>query len=192
MAVFEDGNRVKDLFEFTIREVEIQENLEVDLELLVREEAKRAYSEIKIPCIVEHAGLVFTDYQSKSYPGGLTKPMWNALGGAFLSEVYPENRSTIARAVVAYCNGRTTKTFVGETRGNLVEQPSGNCGFYWDTVFIPELNETDPAYGLTYAEIVDDERFGLPYKMKGISQSAKAMLSFLQNMRTRDMDSLWY
>ncbi len=192
VASFDDGQKVKDLFNFIIKKVEVQENLEVDLKVLVKEEAKRAYSSIKVPCIVEHAGLVFEDYLGDSYPGGLTKPMWNALGEAFLSETHSADRPTIARAVVAYCNGRGIMTFVGETTGKLADEPRGRRDFYWDTVFIPDLNEDDPANGRTYAEIVDDPKLGLSYKMNGISQSAKAMLAFLQEMRNGDPDSLWY
>ena len=178
-------------FEFTIREVQVQETLEIDLEVLVREEVKRAYSEIGIPCIVEHAGLIFEEYEHQSYPGGLTKPMWNALGDGFLKETQSAGRRAIARAVVGYCNGRTIRTFVGDASGRLANEVRGSREFYWDTVFIPDLERDDSASGLTYAEIADDHRFGLKYKMKNISQSAKAMLSFLQSMRCGDYNSLW-
>lgn len=191
VAVFDDGTSVGDYFEFVIREVAIQETLEVDLSVLVREEAKRAYQEIRIPCIVEHAGLIFVDYVDGSYPGGLTKPMWNTLGESFLAETQSAGRETIARAVVAYCNGRTIDTYVGETRGRLAKELRGNRAFYWDTVFVPDLEPGDPAFGLTYAEIADHKKLGLRYKMKEISQSAKAMLAFLRNMRLGDSDSLW-
>src|SRR4051812_15327036 len=72
-----DGTPVKDLFEFEIRDVSIRELLEVDLTVMVREEVVRAYSSIQVPCIVEHAGLIFDAYRDSWYPGGLTKPMWN-------------------------------------------------------------------------------------------------------------------
>src|SRR5437762_2768957 len=72
-----DGTAVRDKFEFEIRPVQIKEILEVKLETMVMEEVTKAYSEIRVPCIVEHAGLIFDGYDS--YPGGLTKPMWNVL-----------------------------------------------------------------------------------------------------------------
>src|SRR5882672_4695554 len=68
-----DGSTVRDGFEFEIRPVPIKEILEVKIEAMVMEEVTKAYSEIKVPCIVEHAGLIFEGYES--YPGGLTKPM---------------------------------------------------------------------------------------------------------------------
>src|SRR5437773_4332587 len=77
------GEAIVDVFEFEIRELPIKEVLEVDLDAMVMSEVTEAYSQIKVPCIVEHAGLVFEGYESQSYPGGLTKPMWNALGDKF-------------------------------------------------------------------------------------------------------------
>ena len=192
VATFDDGARVNENFEFVLRDESISEILEVDLRVMVQEEAARAYSKIKIPCIVEHAGLVFEEYLNDSYPGGLTKPMWNTLGDKFLQETHSAGRSAIAQAVVAYCNGRTVQTYVGETKGKLAEEARGTRRFYWDTVFIPELEPADPAFDLTYAEITDRPDLGLPYKMKGLSQSAKAMLAFLQSMRSGDPESLWH
>src|SRR6185503_7840380 len=78
-----NGVPVGEEFEFEIRTVQIKEVLEVDLQVMVQVEVTHAYSQIKVPCIVEHAGLIFSDFKDKSYPGGLTKPMWNALGDKF-------------------------------------------------------------------------------------------------------------
>src|SRR5690348_16904704 len=71
------GVVVKDLFEFEIRNVHIKEVLEIEIAAMVLAEVTAAYSQLKVPCIVEHAGLVFDGYHT--YPGGLTKPMWNSL-----------------------------------------------------------------------------------------------------------------
>jgi inosine/xanthosine triphosphate pyrophosphatase family protein len=188
VAKLSSGNSVKDEFEFEIRKVPILEMLEVKLEVMVQAEVANAYSQIKVPCIVEHAGLIFSDFISESYPGGLTKPMWNALGDRFIPETQSANRQAVARAVVAYCDGQSIKTFIGETSGTLAATPKGSRAFYWDTVFIPD--STDPRFtGLTYAEIV--ETFGLEEKMKNFSQSSKAMLAFLEYYRSEGIPKLW-
>src|SRR5687768_1536881 len=82
--VLPSGQKVGELFEFDVRSVEIKEALEVDIHEMVRAEVKSAYERIRVPCIVEHAGIIFDEYQGRSYPGGLTKPMWNALGSDFI------------------------------------------------------------------------------------------------------------
>lgn len=184
-----DGRSVQDVFEFEIRAVPIHEILEVDLCTMVMAEATSAYSQVKVPCIVEHAGLVFDEYSSTGYPGGLTKPMWNTLGERFLDETRSQDRPAIARAVVAYCDGMSVSTFVGETKGVLASSPRGSRKFYWDTVFIPE-DPQRPNASLTYAEIVEDPTLGLLYKMKNLSQSSRAMLQFLE-FRLQHEPSLW-
>ncbi|MDC0675822.1 non-canonical purine NTP pyrophosphatase [Nannocystis radixulma] len=185
-----DGTRVKDVFQFEFRSVHVQETLESDLEKMVRAEVLSAYSKIKVPCIVEHAGLVFEDYQGCSYPGGLTKPMWNALGDHFVSETNSADRRVIARAVVAYCDGVEIRTFTGETKGKLASAPRGSAAFYWDTVFIPE-DLSGASAGKTYAEIVDDPSLGLVHKVINLSQSSRAMLNFLHFRRNQPLSQLW-
>jgi XTP/dITP diphosphohydrolase len=182
-----DGAPVRDKFEFEIRSVPIKEILEVRIETMVMEEVTKAYSEIKVPCIVEHAGLIFEGYDS--YPGGLTKPMWNVLKDQFIQETHSAKRLVTARAVVAYCDGKTVSTFVGETKGTIAETPRGKREFYWDTIFVPD-DPSGRVQNQTYAEIVDDHGLGLKYKVMNLSQSTKAMMKFL-DFRQNHPPDLW-
>lgn len=186
-CMLSDGTLAGDLFDFEITELTIREALEVDISVMVTEEVKAAYRILKVPCIVEHAGLIFNDYRSASYPGGLTKPMWNTLSTSFIEETHSAGRTATARAVVAYCDGKRVHTFVGETEGIISTEPRGSRAFYWDTVFIPTEHNPDE---LTYAEIVDRGDLGLQYKVSKLSQSTKAMMSFLE-WRRRNEPELW-
>jgi len=187
---FPDGIAVGDVFEFKFRKLPIKEVLEVDLTALVMAEVTKAYTEIRVPCIVEHAGLVFEEYLADSYPGGLTKPMWNALGDRFVSETQSDGRRVIARAVVAYCDGMSVHTFVGETRGSISGVARGTQAFYWDPVFVPDNPDGTPGT-MTYSEIVDDPSLGLVYKVSALSQSTKAMMKFLEFRRNSPTPPLW-
>jgi inosine/xanthosine triphosphate pyrophosphatase family protein len=182
------GQMVGEVFNIVPVTEVVPERLEVELEKLVAAEADAAYRRLRVPCVVEHAGLVFENYLGKSYPGGLTKPMWNALGDKFIEETNSAGRRAVARAVVAYCDGKTIRTFPSETRGTLSPSPRGSRQFYWDTVFIPDDSGCD---GKTYAEIVDDPSFGLEYKVTKLSQSAKAMLCFLEARLKVGAPDLW-
>ena len=184
------GQHIKDMFEFDIRTVEIQEILHVDLQAMVSAEVVAAYAQLKVPCIVEHAGLIFEDYAGKSYPGGLTKPMWNTLQDRFIEETHSAGRRAIARAVIAYCDGMQIRTFVGERTGKIADRPRGSREFYWDTIFIPD-DPSGKADGLTYAEIVDDAKLGLDYKIKELSQSSLAMMAFLEYRLDVGAPRLW-
>lgn len=185
VALMDDGTPVHERFSFNLANNEIKETLDVSLEAIVSQEVKAAYAQLKRPCIVEHAGLVFDEYVEDGYPGGLTKPMWNTLGGRFLEETHSAGRAARAVAAIGYCDGMKIHTFRGETVGTLSSEPRGDRAFYWDTVFIPTAaNEA----GLTYAEIVAER--GLAHKMLEHSQSSKAMLSFLA-WRLEHQPALW-
>lgn len=189
-----DGRLIAELFAFNVRSVRIYERLEIEIEKMVQAEVHQAYRQLRVPCIVEHAGLVFDDYRTRpeceQYPGGLTKPMWNALGAAFLRETRSAGRGAVARAVVGYCDGQKIYTFVGETNGRLADEPRGSRDFYWDTVFIPDNPDGTPGAD-TYAEIVDDPSRGLDFKVKHLSQSTKAICGFLEWVRTAPPSALW-
>jgi len=183
------GEAIAAVFEFEIRELLIKEVLEVDLAAMVMSEVAEAYSQIKVPCIIEHAGLVFEEYERQSYPGGLTKPMWNALGDKFITETQSADRRASAVAVVAYCDGKAVHTFRGETKGHIARSPRGGRAFYWDTVFVPDNPAGKPGEQ-TYAEIVEDPALGLKHKVRDLSQSSKAMLTFLEYRRITNPE-LW-
>lgn len=186
----DDGTPVKDVFEFDFRRESIPETLEVDIERMVCAEVQAAYARLRIPCIVEHAGLIFEDYKAIGYPGGLTKPMWNTLDQDFVKETASANRLAMARAVIAYCDGMRIRTFTGETTGRIADEPRGNRKFYWDTVFVPD--DPSGASGTkTYAEINDDPALGLPHKVTKLSQSKKAMLKLLNFLHTQSPSELW-
>lgn len=185
-----DGTRIDEVFDFDIRPVPIQEILNVDLRVMVSAEVVSAYSQLKVPCVVEHAGLIFSEYTDRSYPGGLTKPMWDTLQDRFIEETKSAGRAAVARAVVAYCDGMQVKTFAGERMGKIAERPRGSREFYWDTVFIPE-DPSNQSNGLTYAEIVESKSLGLAYKMRALSQSSLAMTEFLEYRLQVGEPALW-
>jgi XTP/dITP diphosphohydrolase len=165
---------VGSVFNFEFRDGKPSEPLERDLEQMVRHKVVSAYKNLLVPCIAEHAGLIFEDYAAENYPGGLTQPMWDALGAeGFIAEMNGRGRRVIARAVIGYCDGLNVNCFRGETRGTLAGRPSGIREFYWDPVFIPDT-ET-----MTYAEICADPSKGLKRKI-ALSQSTKALIEFLR------------
>lgn len=172
--------RAEDHFEVVFPSISTNEPLERDLEAMVRHKAVSAYQRILEPCIVEHAGLILGNYEEMSYPGGLTQPMWDALGAeGFLNSVTWAGIKVTARAVVGYCDGMNVHVFVGETVGQFSKEPMGTREFYWDTVFIP-----DDGDGRTYAQISEGEN-GLVAKVE-LSQSRKAMVQCLEFMLKQD------
>jgi XTP/dITP diphosphohydrolase len=176
-----DHRLVGELFDFTFRHVPMREVLVLDLVEMVRHKARAAYAELLVPCIVEHGGLIFEEHKEKSYPGGLTQPMWDALDATgVLKETGGAGRRVIARAVVGYCDGSGVTVFTGDTHGTLADAPRGRRGYYWDTVFQPDDPLASPSVApRTYAEIADGPD-GITLKVR-LSQSTAAMLAFLKH-----------
>ena len=86
-------------------DVETDEPLERNLSETVKHKSISAYRKLLQPCIVEHAGLILKEYQEADYPGGLTQPMWDALGAEkFLQSIGWASGGVTARAVVGYCD----------------------------------------------------------------------------------------
>ncbi|NPV24097.1 non-canonical purine NTP pyrophosphatase [Bradyrhizobium aeschynomenes] len=169
------GKTLGELFELEFRKIPTSEPLLCDLRAMVKFKIESAYRRTKVPCIVEHAGLIIEGYEHKSFPGGLTQPMWDSLDASkFVACCAPLGARAIARAVVGYCDGMNVTTFVGETKGVLSTTPRGDRQFYWDTVFCP-----DEAGGETYAELAEGGRAGLLKKLE-ISQSMRAMKLFME------------
>jgi XTP/dITP diphosphohydrolase len=169
------GRTLGDLFELEFRQTPTSEPLLSDLEAMVKAKIESAYRSVQVPCIVEHAGLVLDGYETQSFPGGLTQPMWDSLGAEqFVECCSVLSKKAVARAIVGYCDGLNIETFIGETKGVLSSVPRGNREFYWDPVFCPEEGN-----GKTYAEIVKDDRSGLLEKLK-ISQSMRALKKFFE------------
>ncbi len=168
------GRKFAQLFHFEFRNVRTTEPLLCDLEKMVRFKVESAYRAVLVPGMVEHAGLVLEGYETASFPGGLTQPMWDALDPErFVASCSPLTRRATARAIVGYCDGMNIDTFVGETKGTLSATPRGNRAFHWDTVFCPD------GFGdKTYAEIVEEG--GLEKKLQA-SQSIKALKKFMQH-----------
>ena len=170
------GQTLGQLFDLEFREVPTTEPLLCDLEQMVRFKVGSAYRAVRVPCIVEHAGLVLQGYEGASFPGGLTQPMWDALGAElFVASCSSLTTRATARAVIGYCDGMNTETFVGETKGSFSKTPRGSRTFYWDTIFCP-----DGFQDRTYAEIVGTDRSGLIEKLK-VSQSIKALQKFMRH-----------
>lgn len=176
---------IGELIDFRVSDIATEEPLEIDLKAMVRHKARSAYKALLAPCIVEHAGLILEKNAKEGFPGGLTQPMWDALTPeGFLERTGCGGERAIARAVVGYCDGMQTYTFVGETAGVIASSPKGSRSFYWDVVFCP-----DHGGGKTYAEI-SEEPNGLKKKL-AMSQSTKAIKEFAKFLATQNGNELF-
>ncbi|WP_158789127.1 non-canonical purine NTP pyrophosphatase [Granulicella sp. L46] len=147
----------------------IQEILNLNLEVIARDKALKAYARLGRPCAVEHGGLSIEALQG--LPGGLSKVVWDSVADKVCNFLDAnESRAASAQTVIGYCDGKRVHLFKGETKGTISECSRGDYAFQWDPIFIPNGDTR------TYAEM------GFPEKAR-YSQAAKAWGEFAAYLR---------
>jgi inosine/xanthosine triphosphate pyrophosphatase family protein len=73
-------------------------------------------------------------------------------------------REALAQCVFGYYDGQQEVYFEGALAGTVSEQPSGNGGYGWDPIFIPE------GYSMTRAELSPEDDHKTYMLIKPIEQ----------------------
>ncbi len=96
-----------------------------------------AYAVCGRPVFVEDAGLFIK--QLKGFPGTYSGWVYKKIGVDGILRLLNGIRGRDAefRSVIAYHDGRTTRTFTGVCRGTISERAGGKGGFGYDSVFVP-------------------------------------------------------
>ncbi len=129
----------------------ITEILSNDIEKVILAKSLAAFRYHQVPVIVEHGALI-VDYFN-GFPGALSKPMWDLMGGK-ICDLIPteESRSAKVISAVCYCDGKNRYPFFSETEGSIADKARGSWGFQFDPIFIPN------GASKTYAEMTQTEK----------------------------------
>ena len=146
--------------------LEIKEIQGSSIEEIARDKAKKAFAIIKRPLLVEQTGLILEEYSG--FPGGLTQPVWDALGAENFSKLFG-GKAAKAVSIFAYCDGQKVIVFSGEIKGLISARPQGKSQFQWDTVFIPEHCT------ISFSEMTLEEKNKVSMRRKALDEFAKAM-----------------
>lgn len=154
--------------------LKIEELQTTDTQRLVRDKAVKAFEQIGRPLFVEHTGLYLA--YINDLPGGLTQIVWDALQADRFTQLFGNTPDTTvtARTTIGYVDGKRIHTFVGQTRGRIVDCPRGNRDFQWDCVFVPD-GETQ-----TFSEM-GDRKNEISMRRKALDE----MAAFLQRRGVR-------
>jgi inosine triphosphate pyrophosphatase len=122
-----------------------------DLNEIVEHKVRQAYELLEKPVIVEDVSLEFAAF------GGLPGPFIKFFEEKIPFEVICSiignglTRKATARCVFGYFDGKELKLFEGHLDGEISEKPSGNNGYGWDKIFIPE------GYKVTRASLDEED-----------------------------------
>lgn len=132
-----------------IREVDLDEIQEIDLEKVALYKLNQAFEIVKEPVMVDDVSVEIEVWNG--FPGPLVKWMLKAGEGeasVLLKMLRGEkNRKATARLAVGFHDGEKPHIFIGEAHGKIATEIRGKNGFGWDPVFIPD------GYNQTFAEM---------------------------------------
>jgi len=108
--------------------------------------------------IVEDVSLGFDALGN--FPGPYVRWLLEAAGGKGLAAIaYAlNNRAAKAQCCVGYWNGKSVRTFLGETPGEILVQPRGERHFGWDAWFQPHGSTK------TFAEMTPEEKDAVSHR----------------------------
>lgn len=139
--------------------LDLDEIQSLDLKEIVEHKVRQAYEKIKKPVIVEDVSLEFAALGR--LPGTFIKFFVDEVPFEIIcSMIDGKTRKATARCVFGYFDGQDLKLFEGGLDGEIATTPSGENGYGWDKIFIPQ------GYTVTRASLEekDDQKTYLQIK----------------------------
>lgn len=130
--------------------LDLDEIQSLDLKEIVEHKVKQAYEIVHKPVIVEDVSLEFAALGK--LPGPFIRFFVDGVPFEIICNmINGQSRKAIAKCVFGYYDGKNLQLFEGQLNGEISEKPSGENGYGWDKIFIPEgykvtrasLNEED-------------------------------------------------
>ena len=110
----------------------------LSLEEILIEKAKAAYKIVQKPVLVDDVSLVFNCLGK--LPGPFIKFFLKELGNEGLCKLAScySDKSAVSSVGIGYADKNRIRIFIGETRCTIAHHPTGNGGFGFDPIIIPE------------------------------------------------------
>jgi len=145
-------------FETTdIEKFEIQSD---DIEEIALSASKHAYDVLNQPVVVDDTGFFVSALND--FPGSYAAHVLRTIGYQGILKLLEgiDNRSARFMTSVAFYDGVTLKSFIGVMYGHIGDCPSGEEGFGYDPIFIPEGSTK------TYADLALSEKVAISHRTK--------------------------
>lgn len=149
-------------FRLKHKKLDLDEIQSLDLKEIVEHKVRQAYEIVKAPVIVEDVSLEFAVYGK--LPGTFIKFFIDKSFEIILSMLDGKLRKATARCVFGYFDGENIKFFESKLGGEIAETPSGENGYGWDKIFIPE------GYKVTRASLSEEDNDKTYLQIKPISE----------------------
>lgn len=130
--------------------LDLDEIQSLDLKQIVEHKVRQAYQEVQGPVLVEDVSLEL--FALNGLPGPFIRFFVEKVPfETICSMIDGKTRKATARCVFGYYDGQRLKMFEGMLDGEIPTSPSGEKGFGWDRIFIPE------GYTVTRASLSEED-----------------------------------
>lgn len=130
--------------------LELEEIQSMNLKEIVEHKVKQAYAEVQFPVIVEDVSLELEALNG--LPGPFIRYFVERVPfETICSMVDGKSRKATARCVFGYYDGKDITLLESHLDGEIATTPTGDKGFGWDRLFIPE------GYTCTRAELNEED-----------------------------------
>ncbi|GAB4417629.1 MAG: RdgB/HAM1 family non-canonical purine NTP pyrophosphatase [Bacteroidia bacterium] len=127
-----------------------------------------------MPCFADDSGL---EVDALGGAPGVYSARWAGPGCSYadnvarlLREMQGQSlRTARFRAVIAYTDGTTTRTFDGVVEGRIIDAVRGAGGFGYDPVFVPE------GYDQTFAEMNPGDKHAISHRGRAVRAFVQAL-----------------
>ncbi len=151
--------------------LDLDEIQSMDLNEIVEHKVRQAYSIMKKPVIVEDVSLEFEALGG--LPGPFIKFFVEKTPFNIICSMIPNwlTRKATARCVFWYFDGYNLELFDGKMNGEISKIPSGDDGYGWDKIFIPDW------YSVTRASLDEENDQKTYLEIKPFSKLKKYLES---------------
>lgn len=149
------------------QKLSLEEIQSLDVSEIVEHKVKQAYELVGSPVLVEDVSLEFEELNG--LPGPFIKFFVDNVPFERICNLVKENRKATARCVFGYYDGVNLKLIEGKLEGKVATKPSGENGYGWDKIFIPN------GYEITRAEMNEEDN----HKTYMISKPIEKVREFL-------------
>jgi inosine triphosphate pyrophosphatase len=130
--------------------LDLDEIQSLNLKEIVEHKVRQAYDKVKAPVIVEDVSLEFEALHG--LPGPFIKFFVDNVPFETICDmIQGKTRRAMAKCVFGYYDGETLELFEGGLGGQVPEQPTGDKGYGWDRLYIPD------GYTVTRAELSEED-----------------------------------
>lgn len=132
------------------RKLDLDELQSLDLMEIVEHKVRQAYEKLGTPVLVEDVSLEFEALGR--LPGTFIKFFLEEMSFETICSLLDgKSKTATAKCVFGYYDGDKVRLFEGMLEGTIADQPSGDNGFGWDKIFIPN------GYKVTRASLDEDD-----------------------------------